>query len=234
MNTPQHAAQRGNVLFYILIAIALLAALTYAVAQSSRGNVSQLSAEKGRLLATEIIEYSNIMASAVAQLKLRGVKESELCFDDAGWGNNDYDHAGCADSLHKIFHPQGGGLTWTRAPHEAMSTALVADDRWHIYSDNEVQDVGTTCADDNCSELILVVDELSQVVCEEIDILLNIIAKGEAVPSDNSDIGETTFKGTYGYTNTINNVDLNGRTTGCFEKTNPPAEYTFYKVLIAR
>ena len=87
-------SQSGNVLFYILIAVALLAALSYTVAQSTRGNVSQLSAERARLYATEIIENGNVISSAVSQLRLRGVGLDELCFDHPSWGASDYDQVG--------------------------------------------------------------------------------------------------------------------------------------------
>ena len=81
-----NSSESGNVLFYILIAVALLAALSYTVAQSTRGNVGQLSAERARLYATEIIENANVMSSAVSQLRLRGVDLDELCFDHVSWG----------------------------------------------------------------------------------------------------------------------------------------------------
>jgi hypothetical protein len=75
-------AERGNVMFYILIAVALLAALIFAVAQSGRGNIQQVSEEKARLFATEIIQYTGTMANGVAQLRLRGVRDTEISFDN--------------------------------------------------------------------------------------------------------------------------------------------------------
>ena len=62
--------QNGNVLFYILIATALIGALSYAIANSTRGNSDQLTAERARLLASEIIEYAGTMEAGVTQLSL--------------------------------------------------------------------------------------------------------------------------------------------------------------------
>ena len=55
--------QSGNVLFYILIGVALLAALSFAVTHTSRGTLSHLTREQSNLLATEIIEYSTLLGS---------------------------------------------------------------------------------------------------------------------------------------------------------------------------
>lgn len=104
-------AESGNVLFYILIAVALLAALSFAVAQSGRGSIAQMNEEKSKLLANEIMEYGDIIANAVAQLRLRGCKPTEISFENpekAGYAN-----AGApADKTCNIFDPAGGGVTY--------------------------------------------------------------------------------------------------------------------------
>ena len=229
--------ERGSVIFYVLIAVVLLAALSYAVSNSIRGNVQQLSEDRARLYASEILEYANIMANAVAQLRLRGVDDDMLCFDDPNWGADDYDHAGCTDNLNKIFHPSGAGLTWTQPPSEAMDSAASPDNIWHIYGDNEIQDVGETCGDSSCADLILVVDELAQQTCIEINELLDITNPGDVPPTD-TDMGETRYIGAFGYSETIGDeagvANFRGRTSACFQRTAAPAEYVFYKVLIAR
>lgn len=237
-NLPDHRrGERGNVMMYIFIAVILLAALTYAVAQSTRGNVQQLSADRARMVGAEIIEYSNIMANAVAQLRLRGVEATDLCFDDTGWGGGAYNHGGCTDTANRIFHSGGGGLNWGRPPEIAMAATPVPDNLWHIYGDNEIDDVGTTCGTAACAELILLVDELGEQTCIQINELLGITNPGGVPPTD-TNIGETPFAGTFGYSQTIGDeaggTDFQGRTSACFQRTAAPAEYTFYKVLIAR
>ncbi len=227
--------ERGNVMFYILIAVALLAALITAVAQSGRGSIKQVGEEKSRLLASEITEYANSIANAVAQLRLRGVKETDLCFDDANWGGANYNHAGCGDDINKIFHLSGGGITWKNAPEMAMDNAAAPDDLWHIYADNEVQNIGTTCGAAACADLILVVNELSLEVCKQINTLLDVTDPDTAPPGDTG-IGTTRYIGVYGYDETIGNEasELSGKTAACLHETAAPNEYVFYKVLIAR
>ncbi len=237
MRYGRRVAERGNVIFYVLIAVVLLAALSFAVAQSGRGNVKEISDNQARLLATELIEYSNTAGAAVSQLRLRGVKDSELCFDDPGWAI-DYDHAGCAaDDANKVFHISGAGVIWNEAVGEAMDSSATPDNLWHFYGDNEIQDVGTTCAAAGCADLLIVVDELSLAVCIKLNDLLGVNNPG-AVPPTDLGLGETLYKGSFAYNNTIGDeaggTDLKAKTAACFQKTGVPAEYIYYKVLIVR
>jgi hypothetical protein len=227
--------QNGNVLFYILIAVVLLAALSYAVSMSSRGNLSAVNEEKAKLLATEIIEYANVMANATAQVKLRGIKETDLCFDDPNWGGADYANPSCSDLATKIFGLKGGGVTWARPPELAMDSAAVPDNLWHIYGDNAVFEMGTTCAAASCADLILVVDELRENVCIQINDLLYVTNPADTPPTDTL-IGTTKFIGAYSYSETIGDEGgqpMKAKTGACFENTTT-GEFTFYKVLVAR
>lgn len=234
--TASRPHEKGNVLFYILIAVILLAALSYAVAQSGRGNVGQVNEEKARLLASEILEFASSMSNAVAQLRLRGVLDTELCFDDPQWGGAPYNNPSCTDNAKKIFHLDGGGLTWKNAPSQAMDSTQTPDNLWHIYGNNEIEEVGTTCAAAACAELILVTDELKLEVCKKINDLLGVENPSDAPPIDSS-VGTTRFIGTYAFTSTIGDEaggeQLIRKTGACFENQ-ANGKYTFYKVLVAR
>lgn len=235
MNTPKHT-ESGNVLFYILIAVALLAALSFAVSDSNRGSVQTLSDDRARLYATELIENANILSSAVSQLRLRSVELDQLCFDHPNFAPNDYNHAGCADTFNQLYDLNGAGITWTNVSAELGDTSAGADNLFHYYGDNEIEGIGTTCGNAGCSDLILLVDELQLSVCQQINTLLNITPAVTAPPTD-SDYGETRYIGAFGFSETIGDeaggTTLSGRTEGCFERTTG-GEYAFYKVLIAR
>lgn len=227
-------SENGNVLFYILIAVVLLAALSFAVMQSGRGNISAVTEEKARMLATEIIEYSNTVANATAQLRLRRVRDTDLCYDNVGWGVANYPNPSCSDDATKIFGLKGGGVTWMNAPALAMDSAMTPDNLWHIYGNNAVQEVGTTCAGDACADLILVADELRLEICMQINNLLKVDNPFDAPPID-TQIGTTRFIGAYTYTRTLGDEStaLRGKTGGCFLNTSN-SKYTFFKVLVAR
>ena len=229
-------SERGSVLFYILIAVVLLAALSYAVAQSGRGSISAVNEEKSKLVAGEIMEYANAIGNAVAQLRLRGIKDTDLCFDDDNWGVLNYPNASCSDDTKKIFHLKGGGVTWRKAPAEAMDPAAAPDYLWHIYGSNEIDEVGTTCGADSCDDLILVVDELSLQVCQQINESLHVTGPAAVPPGDTS-LDEARFTGVYNFQETIgddvNGAELRGKTAGCF-LNGATSKYVFYKVLVSR
>ncbi len=238
LSRPLHKRQteRGNVLFYILIAVGLLAALSYAVSQSSRGSASQLSQEKARLFASEMIEYANVVGSAVGQLRLRGVADTALCFDHDSWGHDDYDHAGCNDTRNNIFMLDGGGVTWSNAPPEAMDSSASPDNLWHFYGDNEIEEAGLTCGAASCADLIMVADELDVNVCTQLNTLLGVTNPSGNPPVDSA-MGTTLFAGSYGASETIGDeagsAALASKKAACFEN-DATGEYTFYKVLVAR
>lgn len=228
--------ERGNVLFYILIAVALIAALSFAVSQNGRNSTKAISEERAKLFASEIIEYANNIGNAVSQLRLRGVDEDELCFDDSRWGANDYDHAGCSDNFNRIFNIEGAGITWSEAPAEAMDSTAAPDNLWHIYGDNEIQDIGTTCGAAGCADLVLITDELDEIVCKNLNGLLGVTDKNATPPTD-TDIGETRYIGAFSFSQVIGDeaggASLAGKSAGCFRNTTD-SKYVFYKVLIAR
>ena len=234
MKNSAKNSQSGNVLFYILIAVVLLAALSFAVMQSGRGSLTAVTEEKARMLATEIIEYANIMANATAQVRLRNVRDTELCFDNVNWGGANYPNPSCSDAATKIFDLKGGGVTWANAPAMAMDTTASPDNLWHIYGDNAVEEIGTTCNTAACADLILVLDELREDICIQINNLIKVDNPFDAPPTD-SQIGTTRFIGTYDYAATLGDETsaLRSKTGACFQNLNN-GEYTFYKVLVAR
>jgi hypothetical protein len=69
--------QSGNVLFYILFAIALLAGLTFAVNRGGQVSTATLSADQARVAASEILDYAGAVSGAVTKLKLRGCTETQ-------------------------------------------------------------------------------------------------------------------------------------------------------------
>jgi hypothetical protein len=229
-------SQSGNVLFYIFIAIALLAALSYAVTQSMRGgNGASGAADHARLYATEIIENANTFASAVGQMRLRGVAVESLCFDDTGWGNTAYNHAGCATAKNKLFAPEGGGLSWSRPPSEAMDSSAAPDNLWHFYGNNEIQNAGTTPGTAAGADLIVTVDSLSLSVCRQINDLLGVTSSAAASPPTDSAIGTVKYIGVFARAATIGDEDaaLSYRNSACIQNTGT-SHYMFYKVLVAR
>jgi hypothetical protein len=223
-------SESGNILFYILIGVAMLAALSFAVTQGSRDSIQSVNADKQRLLATEIIDYGDTMQKAVAAIRLRGTPFASLSFAHPDL-NAAYGTPGAAPA-HEIFNPAGGGVLYRPALADVMASGLGQP---YIFSaGNEIQDVGTTCAADSCADLLLVLPGLKKDICSSINAIVGVDNPGGNPPEDNgADVA--LFAGTASYAQTLGDesAGLAGKTAGCFYDKGATA-YTYYQVLQAR
>ena len=107
-------SENGSAIFYIFIAVAMLAALSFAVAQSSRSTGKSLTEDRAKLAASEVISYGDTIAKAVGQIRLRGMQDYAMRFShsnaNATYGIYD------TEPRAEIFNPQGGGVIYRRTP----------------------------------------------------------------------------------------------------------------------
>jgi hypothetical protein len=136
LNFRKITAQRGNALFLILIAVALFAALSYAITQSGRGG-GTATKEQNSVIAASAVEYPATLRTVIMRMIIAG---------SPGQGS------GTAVSLawpetgqtYQVFDPAGGA--WTAA---APPSGVAANMNW-IYIDANsgttgffVQGIGT-------------------------------------------------------------------------------------------
>ena len=156
-------SESGNAIVYIFIAIALLAALSFAVSQSSRSAGKGLSEDRASLAASEIIAYGDAVSKAVGQLRLRGIKDYQLRFSFPDSSHTDY---GTFDDEPRveIFNRQGGGVLYRQPPTQAGSTPLT----YEFTGAFAIDRIGLTgCATpEDCSELLMTVQGLRKEVCQ--------------------------------------------------------------------
>ena len=229
-------SESGNALFIILIAVALLGALSYAVTQSNRGGVAALTEEKAKLYAAEILEYAQVVSNAVAQLRLRGCSDTEISFENnvvSGYTNSNAP----SDNTCHVFHPSGGGLSWN-VPDDNMVSGTASADNWRIYASNEIQDIGTTGGADSNVDLILFLADVDTSICLQLNERLSVSNPSNAPPTD-SGLDTDQFQGSYSHLVVIGDEDtaLAGQKTACYTDGGailPSAQNVFYKVLISR
>jgi len=126
-------SQSGNALFLILIAVALFAALSYAVTNSGRGG-NGIDRESEAIKLAQINSVISDVQSGVQRLTLRGCKETELDFGNSLWKRNDgtdimfSGHNGLAplDGSCSLFDKNGAGLNPTMIP-DAGPVGLAAN-----------------------------------------------------------------------------------------------------------
>lgn len=111
--------QHGNVLFLILIAVALFAALSYAVTKSTSGGGNS-NREKNALLASEILQMTTSMRVALQRIHIsNGIAISDIVFCDGDASGCDTlgDTVDlCSTGTSCLFSPEGGGLTSLNIP----------------------------------------------------------------------------------------------------------------------
>jgi len=224
--------ESGNVFFYIFVCIALLAALSFSVSQGSRSTVTNLTEDRQRLVATEIIAFGDIMGKTTSQLRLRGTTINQLSFASSGSSSfND-------DPPNEVFNPAGGAVVYKNPPSEAQITS----ESYEFLANNEIENIGSTCGANTCADLIMIVPNIKKEVCLAINALLNINNPGGNPPVDDDidednlyEPGANPFN--FAGTETLGDDDteLSGKREACFAETDEdPDEYIYYKVLMAR
>lgn len=241
--------EKGNVLIYILIAVVLIAALSYAVASSNRSSGNGLDTERLRMAATEILEYTNVVSNAVTQLRLRGCTDTQISFENTVSATNYSNGNAPANDSCDVFSVAGGGVHYL-APRPIWLDSTYGSASYY----SELFFSGTSCVTDvgplygNCTtaapaslELIMYIPYITRDICIELNRVLKVGPAGNAPPVDSNHAWATTnpnFRGSY--TSAISLYDtangyLRGKTAGCFEgQTTPNGGFHFYKVLIAR
>lgn len=116
----------GNVLFLILLAVILFAALSYAVTSSTRGGGDTGDTEKDALIAAQLSQYIGEINAALMRFNLSGVSWSAMKFHagpngDCGSGFT----AGrtptlCITGDDCVFSPTGGALSLWLLPPKAF------------------------------------------------------------------------------------------------------------------
>jgi len=92
---------KGNVLVYILLAVALLAALVYAISGDNRGQQqNQLTTAQTKLLASNLIKHAVAAEQTVYTMTQFGADFDDLRFDNPPSTN----------LTQQIYSPTGGGL----------------------------------------------------------------------------------------------------------------------------
>jgi hypothetical protein len=104
--------KRGNALFLILIAVALFAALSYAMTQSSRSGGGSISREQKQLIAAQMVQTGELVDKAVLRLTLAGCTDVQIDMAQPD-GGTDFLYANPSaptDHHCSVFWSEGGGI----------------------------------------------------------------------------------------------------------------------------
>jgi len=210
--TTQRRQQKGNVLFLILIAVALFAALSYAVTQSGRSG-GDSGRETNAINSAELTQFPNQVRQAVTRLGIsRGTDPLTVQFNRP----DNFTGAAWAERL-GVFHPNGGGVPYAQIPQDVMAAGATSRD-WVFNAEFHVPNVGTTAATPVAAnnELVVFAVGVNQNICLNINEQLNDITTG-VIPAAGGGV-------------TAANIVLNNRVAGA---TAPAAPTTTAALLPA-
>jgi hypothetical protein len=179
------SSHNGNVLFIILIAVALFAALSYAVSSSFRGGGDTITDEQARIGAGDILRSMQAIKEGYTYLMNQGCSIDDIAFDSPATTN-----LNC-----QIFHPQGAGIAYPQnfGKYQSTPTAMT------FPSNIVVTNLGTATA-----ERMVHFDAVNSAVCEAVNKQLQY--DFTSTPAQ-----DTTTANTYGDVVT----EFAGRTAGC-------------------
>ncbi|MGB4107269.1 MAG: hypothetical protein WBK55_05685 [Alphaproteobacteria bacterium] len=234
----QRVSEKGNVLFLILIAVALFAALSYAVTQSSRSGGGDANNETNLISSAQITQYPSSIRTAIIRMMVSSnTSANTLEF------NSPSDFGACTNSNTRcVFHPQGGGATYVLAPEDVVTGS--SPQAWVFNGQNEVFLVGTSGGGNNetstTAEIMAILPNVETSICNRINTELGVGAAAVADTGINIDTNMGTGSGgtwvtalaSGGTGGTLGEgaaAALNGQAFGCFSQGG--ANY-YYHVLI--
>ncbi|PZO86566.1 MAG: hypothetical protein DI626_06195 [Micavibrio aeruginosavorus] len=241
--TERRKTQGGNVLFLILIAVALFAALSYVVTQSTRSGGGSTEREKNILSSAQMTQYPTALRTAIVRMVLGGAPVEQIKFDAPGSAA-----FSTTSTRLLVFHPQGGGSTYQEAPPELSADGVAL--QWHYNADFSVPGVGIDTAGGN--DIVAFLPGVSQGVCNQVNEQLGVglgtctpDVAGGTVPQINTSIVYTNFEkdmtsgGSYTFPASgtalqcQSGTSLTRKASGCFYH-NGQKKYVFYSVLLER
>lgn len=178
---PRH--DRGNILFLILLAVVLFAALAYAVTSSMRGGGRDASQESLTAQASSILNYFAQMDAALLRMQMTGdmkIQNISLGNDKKMLGGvivlNNQHNANCTTNVCRVFHPEGGGVSLMNFEKYAVQnptswTTSNTMPGWSDFIMMKWPDAGT-----EANDIVQVVQALRPTLCAEINKQMGITA----------------------------------------------------------
>lgn len=135
----------GNILFLILIAVALFAALSYAVTSSSKGG-GGVDQEAAKLNAGQVMQHASNIEQAITRLMLlNGCTPTQISMDSPIVPTIYVNPSAPADKRCHIFDTNGGGVSRIEVPGTFTGSSWQTD--YSFYSNQNIAGAGSDEAD---------------------------------------------------------------------------------------
>ena len=222
---------KGNAIVIVLVAIALLAALTFAVTQNSGGSHKALSSEQAVLNATEIISYGSTLKDKIEQLALlEGISDINTGGNGVLFSHSKADTAyGTPDTqpATEIFNPLGGQITY-KLPRLKICLGTCA---YEFSGQYAISGIGSSKP-----ELAMLLIDIDENLCKALN---KTLGNGwTAVPQEDTLIALTRFNG-INYSGTPIAItgasnEFLGKKSFCYQESGGGKRYIYVHVLRQR
>ena len=223
----------GNVLFLILIAVALFAALSYAVTSSTRSSGGNASGETNLISSAQITQYPAAVSTAIVRMVITGTSIDEVRFNRPA----EFDDLDAVDL--GIFHPSGGSATYIPVPGDIMVSGDAG--QWIFNAELEVPDIGLAGVDGN--DIIAYLAGIKKSICTRINKEHGLGSVIPVLSADrSSDYTERMYDdGSTDYVMPVIDVpdiddgagSFDGQPFGCFQNAGD-GDYVYYHVIVER
>lgn len=231
--------EKGNALWFILIAVAMLGFLTAFLSRGTSSTNQTGDIENARIKASALLQYTKTVENAVQKMIINGASENDLDFVAISAA---HDNPDCSQTHCEVFNIDGGGITYRSAAKIMGNTNF--SNNWIVSTGNRIGGSGCDDATDSCRDLILLLSGVSDTICKQINSVAGVENPSSAPPQQQYVEEGTPFTGSYSVN--ANNRILGGsdasnespqiayKNAGCVTKFNgTPTNYIF-QVLIAR
>ena len=185
--------EKGNALFLILIAVALFAALSYAVTNSGRGG-SGIDKERADILAAQIMQEISMWQSHVQRLKIVSGYDQVLFNDSAPTDSGTCYSGDTTVSPCKTIglFSQESGLSAPFTSKDIQEAAYYTNNKWNWGSRQyrvNGSELGTVLPD-----IIINIDGVVDTVCEALNKRLNGVATASSLAVATGSYGVTIIR----------------------------------------
>lgn len=242
------AGERGNVLFLILIAVALFAALSYAVTQSTRSGSGDASGETNLINSAQLAQYPAGVRTSVVRMIIGGASVDQLLFDAPSY----FTAMSVSDRQFNVFHPTGGGAVFQNPPKDLVVPG--SPGVWIYSSAYQISGIGATDASTASNDVIAFLPGVAQNVCRKLNEEVGITSSdADKIPGDSTittvptAIQNMSLSASGGTPNIFGSVagtiagSFVGQPFGCFRIGTTPisaysatSAYVYYHVLVER
>ncbi len=192
---PFRHTQNGNVLFLILIAVALFAALSFAISSSLRSGDTNASVEQRSAAASQILQYASGLRSTIQRLILSGCTEQQLSFEGppfSGSGAYFNPNSPANFSCH-IFHNNGGGQSPWFYQTQIQGQNVFGSYRSPLYNVTW----GVSRIGNNRGDLTMILGMTDGNLCRELNQRLGVNNPSGQPPHRNGSHIHTPFAGSF-------------------------------------